>query len=560
MKRTLLLTIGMMLFAALVLGASGGGPKGTAGAPMEISWLGLGGGDIQDGNATQKYIEEKFNVKLINKQMAYSEPEPLNLMVSSGEHPEAMYNWINTVDWYMKGAFRSIPKSMIEKYAPLYTKNFNSLGPGAWYYGLVPGKKDEYIGMVRHEDYQNGCGYLPIFRLDYLEKANIKLTPKELNASKIEDLVPENPGHFFLWYDRYKWDQIEKIMAAFRDGDLDGNGKNDTIAYGGRGRLIYWGGLGLVFYTYGVNEVDNYNENGKTVKDATYSRSKEALKVLQRWFREKLLDSELPAVDNNQARGKITEGIIASWMRTNTCGIQARWGASDFCEDTIAVNPNAKTVVTLMPLSPYGDTRCRFENKAMPLTDTGCFVVKSGVSDEKLAKILEIYDYLNFDKEGMVIGWFGLPDQHFDWSGEPWNSPAIAKEGVKWGGTSGIFGYNAYTPHEALLKFTTRPEYVKYQDYFVFGEGKKDALPAYREDIFRQTKYTELWSQYSAALNSIRDEFFWKAITTNMDIEAEWPKYVQTWMNAGGTEVLAEISKAPTVADIRAGKVTPPSN
>ena len=36
------------------------------------------------------------------------------------------------------------------------------------------------------------------------------------------------------------------------------------------------------------------------------------------------------------------------------------------------------------------------------------------------------------------------------------------------------------------------------------------------------------------------------------------PAYVETWMNAGGREVLAELQKAPTSADILAGVVRDP--
>ena len=552
-----LLVGGLVVLGAAVAGANGKGEAAASGAPMTISWLGINSEDITDGNAVQKILEAKFNVKLVNKQINYQDTEKLNLMISSGEAPEAMYTWVDTMDWYLKGAFRPIPKSAITKNAPLYTKNFDGLGPGAWYYGLVPGTNDQYIGMIRHEDYQNGIGYLPVWRLDYLQKTGLKLTPQDIDPSHVEDLVPNMPGTFFLWKGRYTWDQVEKIMYAFRDQDVDGNGKHDTIPYGGEGSFS-WSGMGLVFYTFGVNGVNNYNDNGKTAMNATYSRSKEALKVLQRWYRDKIIDAELPALDWQQSRAKIVAGLTASYMRTATSGIGARWGNSDYAEDTVKANPKAKTFVSLMPMSPFGDTRGRMENNAMPLNANQAFVVKKGVSDEKLAKILQMYDYLNFDTKGMVLGWYGTED-NYAWSGTPYASPAIEKPTTKYGDGTGAGYYMAYTPHKDLLRLTTRPELLPYVDYFTFGEGAKDAVPAYREDIFAQTNYQTVWGRYSAALNSIRDEFFWKAITTSMNIDTEWPKYVQTWMNAGGADVLAELEKAPTVADIRSGKAKPPT-
>ena len=95
-------------------------------------------------------------------------------------------------------------------------------------------------------------------------------------------------------------------------------------------------------------------------------------------------------------------------------------------------------------------------------------------------------------------------------------------------------------------------------DWFVAAGGKYNMSErAYREDIFNQTRYAELWAQHRGALQTIRDDFFWKAVTTDIDIEAEWPGYVQTWMDAGGRALLDEIEKAPLVTDIREGRVTP---
>src|SRR5689334_11196604 len=92
----------LTVVSAAVAGAKGTG-EAAAGAPMTISWLGINSEDITDGNAVQKILEAKFNVKLVNKQINYQDTEKLNLMISSGEAPEAMYTWVDTMDWYLKG-------------------------------------------------------------------------------------------------------------------------------------------------------------------------------------------------------------------------------------------------------------------------------------------------------------------------------------------------------------------------------------------------------------------------------------------------------------------------
>ena len=64
-----------------------------------------------------------------------------------------------------------------------------------------------------------------------------------------------------------------------------------------------------------------------------------------------------------------------------------------------------------------------------------------------------------------------------------------------------------------------------------------------------------MWAKYAGGLDTIRDEFIWGAITTDMDIDAEWDGYVQKWLSAGGSEVNAEMAKMPIVAELRKGNV-----
>lgn len=40
------------------------------------------------------------------------------------------------------------------------------------------------------------------------------------------------------------------------------------------------------------------------------------------------------------------------------------------------------------------------------------------------------------------------------------------------------------------------------------------------------------------------------AITGEIDIEAEWDNYVESYLDNGGTELIAEMEKAPRVEDL----------
>lgn len=72
----------------------------------------------------------------------------------------------------------------------------------------------------------------------------------------------------------------------------------------------------------------------------------------------------------------------------------------------------------------------------------------------------------------------------------------------------------------------------------------------FKWDLMNQTKYADLNKQYKGQLDTIVNEFRLKAIAGQIDIDKEWDKYVQNYLNSGGKEILAELEKAPKVADL----------
>ena len=304
--------------------------------------------------------------------------------------------------------------------------------------------------------------------------------------------------------------------------------------------------------------MDNYKDNGKTVKMAVHSRFKEALKQGQKWYKDKILDSELPTVNNTQRNDKIANGLAGAF----TCPlVYISYGtnpnSANYLPQLIySRDAAAKVVMTPVPYGSDGRQIGQAATGAMPLDANNFFTVKKGVSDEKLVKILQLAEYINWDPKGRIQAYFGWPDKHFTWAGEPWNSYIQMNEGVKMGDSTGL-GYYTYENWYGQLHdtFYVTPMQQPIQVYYSSGDGAKAAVPQYREDVFGETNYAETWSQFRGPLDTLRDEFIWEAITTNMDIDARWDTYVNKWMGSGGKEVLAELEKMPIVEELRMGNV-----
>ena len=456
-------------------------------------------------------------------------------------------------DYYLQGVFRSIPKEMIVEHVPSMAAWLDSMGPAAGMYGLVPGKEDEYMGLVRSYDYAGGVSYFPVFRLDWLEK--IDMAPAEL----IHAGAGISEGKTYWTKTPYTFAEFEKILYAFRNEDLDGNGMADTIPYA-TDSTIGSRGLHMLLTMFGLNGVDNYDDDGTAVKMAVHPSLKEALKAGQRWYRDGIIDSELPTVSKEQRDNKIISGLAGAYT---SAPVYVASGANPSGENWLphplyARDASAKAVMTPVPVGPDGThTGYAKAGGTLPIDARQImFMVSRRVDDAKLAKILDIVEYTNWDPEGRIYAYFGWPGVHFNWTGEPFKSPVQYTEEYGRGGTTGILYYPYMNFYRELHLMYVSPEQAPLQAYFgEGGEGGAIAVPSYREDLFSETDYATVWAEYAGALDTVRDEFIWEAITGDLEIDAAWDSYREKWLQAGGNEVHAEMAKMPIVAELRKGNV-----
>ena len=602
-RKSLAIALGLLLMAGWAF-AEGQTDRlsFTTDEHMTISWGGLTSDMAEEDNTVQKFLEDKFNVTIVTKGVSRSDEDAKQLFMSAGEYPEAFYTWIDMVDWYHKGAFRNIPREMIETYAPLHSAYRSRQGPLAWGVSLAPGTTDEYMNIPRGEHYQHHCDATLIMRLDWLEKVGInpaELDPKAPGWDRAGELVdlgePTAPDTYFWWAGHFDWDEMETAMYGFRDADFNGNGQRDEIPYGTVGdhggfqgrEWLYHSGPAVPFWAFGLNDVDNYLdiETGRTVKVDIASQSREALKILQRWFADGILDPALPAVGRSEWRQQVRAGLVGMWAR-GPCGLAAFTGGNDDCtiirRDAV---PDARFVTMLPAYGPTGEMRCQWDNRATVLNPHEGFSVKTGVSDEKLARILQIYDYINHDPEGVLAVGYGVggpfaEDQNYAWLGTPGDCSVAQLVGTPTlerhsNGTSLV--YTAYSWHDLFWQCPQMKPGIPIEaaggatinsaQGFNWAMMLREPYPMeiavrdHREDIFNRTEYVKLWARYGGNLQTFREETWWQWVTdSSIDIDAEWPGFVEQWLANGGQEVTDELQKAPLVKDILSGALQMPTN
>lgn len=509
----------------------------------EISWVAGKCGDIEEDNYCQKWLEEKMNIKIKTKKIDINNSQQVDLMLASGEMPDC--GWIHSKsaqELYDQKLTRTIPKSMIEKYAPEYTKLVND-NPMGWKLTQASGKTDEHVMLSGyHAGFVDSLAWISVYRLDWLE--NIGIKPN----GKMEQI--DQDGRVFLATEPFTQDQFTSIMEAFTKNDPDKNGKDDTYGMGAcNNKTLAW----LPFMgMFGIQPDASVEENGKSVEHYVSNAYRDFLKYANDLYKKGFIDKEFPTLNHVKMWEKVEAGkagYSATSVGYTNASLEGYKHRPPRC--MLLQNPDAKVLVVPPEIGSNG------KGGTKPLAFSNFsyqFVVNKKVDDDKLAKILQMFDYINFDKEAKFFLRYGKEGEHFTWSGTPNDSTPVFNEGIGGsGGKYGFFSYNANNIAEIdMKKLLEDPQNRKVGDYSR-GEWKKYLWYPTRYDLLKVTKYDEYNKQSGNAINTLVNEFFFKAITGEVDIDKEWDKYIKQLKDAGYDKLEEELNKAPLFSEILKG-------
>lgn len=563
-KNNKFLKYGLTLTAGLLLAAcgDGGGASGETGEvdidslpePGDFSEtidLHLSGsftqGNIEDGNWVQERLEEKFNVNIENTKIDTWNNDETSIMVASGDVPDVFSftaGGSTPIEFYEDGLTRTIPREMIEEYAPLYAATLDEVDNGlGWEMNQHPDNEDEYLSFIGVQNHSDGILWAPTLRLDWMENLGLEIP---------EDAEPLGDSDGFERI--YRTDQsltleeLEEILHAFTYDDPNGTGSNDTY-----GLLPYHSDLNwatTLFGAHGVAPGYNLEENGELVAGVISEGYKDTLKVLADWYEKGLIDPEWTTLTAQTAWEKFSTGSAGYFIGQRTYLAQEAWTQGRAPHNVIQSDPNAKLIAFAPELGPDGQ---RGQPTWLPVTLLGdAMFVSADVTDEQLARYLQMFDFLNHDDEGIWTV-YGEPGEHSEWQGEEGNSTLITKpEYPREEGDMGFWAYNFRTyPGKRVVWLSDTKTMQLMDDFFNHPDVVEEmAIRPHRHDLFNETNQQEVNSRYGAQLATIQDEFRMGAITGEVDIDAEWDNYVETWRNNGGNELLEEMEKAPLVSDL----------
>ena len=116
---------------------------------------------------------------------------------------------------------------------------------------------------------------------------------------------------------------FEELLVAFRDGDVDGNGRDDTIPMLGHNNFSWmWapvlGSFGLHHnFNVGASGVTNYFDDGQTHLQPISERYRDFLRNGAKWYEMGLIDTEFPTLSMAKAWEKIHAGQVGLTFGTS---------------------------------------------------------------------------------------------------------------------------------------------------------------------------------------------------------------------------------------------------
>lgn len=348
-------------------GAASSGGSGAAGKPMDISIATIAFGPAPTGELEGlKKINEKFNVNLkITYIPANNITEKLNVLLASGDLPDVTFvedfgttpSFLNGID---KGAFWELTP---------HIKNYPNLSkyPSNVYENASIKGKLYSLPRVRPLD---GAQAL-ILRKDWLDKLGLQ-PPKTM-------------------------DELYNVLTAFAKNDPDGNGKADT--YG----MALFGSPGPASYlisSFGTGIGWQKEADGTITPNWMTPQAKEGLQFWNKTFQSGGIVPDLPVMKSQQVRDMVLQGKAGAAIGNVV-------DAYKFNVDLQKANPNANLVAYEMPKAPDG--KAHYEQA---IGYYGQFLVSKKASEEKLKRILEVYDF-TATEEGYNLATYGIKDVDF---------------------------------------------------------------------------------------------------------------------------------------------------
>ncbi|GIP38006.1 putative ABC transporter peptide-binding protein YtcQ [Paenibacillus sp. J31TS4] len=306
-------------------------------------------------------------------------------------------------------------------------------------------------------------------------------------------------------------DELHEVLKAFVTKDPDKNGKNDTVGLTGMKDSSFQ----PIFGAYGIIPTFWLERDGQIKKGLVLPEMKEALTLLQQWYKEGLIDHDFPIMETKQMEEKIVNSIAGmfegSSFYTEKSGNSASLALNK-------LNPKSQLNMLEAPIGP-GGKRGYPEGNAVAAAPLRALSAKA-------PNPAKLFEYLNWtadteDTGGSMLVSFG-------------------KEGTDYTFDKATNSIDLITPYADLYKkgFSNPIRMVYITD-------RRSAKPEIRHsvDIVNKTLIiNQLWNSLPAEVDypdlekKLWREYLVKIVTGVWSVD-KYDEFIQKYYAQGGKEV-----------------------
>nr|WP_307990338.1 extracellular solute-binding protein [uncultured Niameybacter sp.] len=368
--------------------ANAGGGKEASGKPMEIS---IAHWDVEKGLTKGKddkilaTLEEKFNVKFVPMNTTWDDyAQKIQLWAASGSLPDIFsVDSIGTSyyhDWISQGVVKGLPEDL-----SAYPNLVEYLDADDIEALKIEGKLYCIPRKTYPDNYWNAIDRTVLYRWDLAQKAGVTKEPETWEEFQ---------------------DMIKKIVEA------DPEGKN----IGGLTSTLTTLLDGFLFtYSLPAAMSDGSGSDYKWVeKDGQYIPAYFAgdalatFKLARQMYESGVIEKDIALTKVQQAQDKFLQGQIAALVQAG--GPAKVYDFAGKHWESVYPGQNPLDAIKVLKLLPATDGNKYFSVFRTSWSES---YISSAVSDEKLNKILEIYDFLA-SEEGKKLINYGFEGEDYD--------------------------------------------------------------------------------------------------------------------------------------------------
>ena len=492
MKKTLALLLAALMLCALLPAASlAEEPEYTyTVAPYTIGPLG-------EKTPIIDFMNEHYHVKF---EMIYLENSnadaQINLLAASDELPD-VFAYGDEQMLLEQGMIGTWTEEFFREHMPKYSAMIDEYIPLAWSLckkdGMMytlPGMNYEYLAAP------DVCAW----NRDWLDKLEVSEIPTDL-------------------------DGMVQLMYRIAKEDPDGNGAADT--YG-----LSTSGMTAIYGAYGFQRGKWLDDgSGNVVRGDVMPKAKEALALLNRLYKDGVLDPEFITGENQGGYWALSHAFINQRIGLSCLGRWYHWadltelGLPDMGPNPEAIAQSAhpfKVTYSQPPEGPYGDCGTNRNDAAKTKTTFSTRLVED---TPRFARLLDIIEDLNMDPMMTLTKWYGIEGEH--WEFEEIN-------GVK---TVHQFGNNAPAEEGGGNWFNWTPGSVYYWEMRIARNKMflDKYLSGWTDKYYENAVPQKLPSAplYLTECDKIVNEGYIAIITGEKPVDF-FDEMVQNWYNAGG--------------------------